>query len=73
MTLDERATFALEIAEALQARLVWDIMTRTVDPAEQHALVAGTIGLLLRRAARDLPLPVDRDAWLEEVVRVALA
>jgi hypothetical protein len=71
MTDEARADAAIRMAKEFQARLAMDILSQTSDANEQTQLAGAVLGLVIQRVLRNLP--INRAAWLSEVVRVGLA
>jgi hypothetical protein len=73
LTAEDRARVAITIGADVQRRLVLDVLTRTNDPIERNELLAGAIGILLRHLLQSIALKTDREAWLSEIIKVAVA
>jgi hypothetical protein len=68
----DRAHAVIRIGTSLQARLTKDILDTTTDPEERNELLAGCIGMVLRRSVQGIPLPVDKHEWLAAIITMAV-
>ncbi len=73
MNAHERALAVIRIGDSLHARLLKDILDTTLDPHERNQILAGTLGMVLRRSVQSIPVMVDQQDWLAEIVKMAVA
>jgi urease gamma subunit len=69
LSAEVRAAEVLRIADALQGRLVADIMQSSQNQIERNDMVAGVLAVVLRRLVGALPAFTDRELWVSEIVK----
>lgn len=72
MNASDRAHAVIRIGTSLHARMAKDILDTTVDPEERNELLAGAIGMVLRKSVQGIPLPVDKTEWLSAIITMAM-
>lgn len=60
MTPRERAQATLRIASSMEFRLKKDLLESTLSLTERNEMLAGVLGLVLRRTAKAIPADTDR-------------
>ncbi len=72
MTAEDRARAVIRIGDSLRGRMFREILDATDNGVERNDMLAGVLGHVLRKSLREIPIPTDRDAWLTEIVKMAV-